>query len=508
MTQQQIALAREALQKAGLPVDMLKADTFSVGGLSPTSTQGLVAYDLTGPSKKLYPILTPLRNRIPRVQGFGTAHNWRAITDIDTSRLSPGIPEGARAQPIGVTVKEYARKFVTIGKEGTVTYEQQSAGQGFEDARATNVLVTMQGAMRDEEQLIVGGNGSLALGTTPTPTLSAAGSGSSLTNVAHTVRVVALAHPAWLRSRVANGWGVPMTMTHTDPVTGATTNYGGGSAKISAAATVTPTAGQNITATVAVVRGAVAYAWFIGTADGATCKLAAITTVNQAVLTAVGGSLTAGSGYGVTAADFTGNNTDNSANALTYDGAIVLAADPNSGAYYKALAAATGLTGDGASGIVEFDECLQSLWDNYRLGPTEILVSGTEVKNATKKAIAGGAAPLYRFVMDRTGTGNPEQMAFSAGALIGSYLNKWTGQLIPVRVHPDMPAGSILFWTDALPYPLSDTPNVFEMCVRRDYYDIEWPARTRRYEHGVYAEEVLCNYATFAHGLIQNVADA
>lgn len=508
ITAETIAQARAALEKAGLPLDVLKADTLSVGGLSPTPTQGLVAYDLSGPSKKLYPILTPLRNRIARVEGVGTAHNWRSVTAIDTAQVYPGLPEGARAQPIAVTVNSPSRPFVTVGKEGTVTFEQQSAGRTFEDARALNAIVVMQAAMQDEEQLIVGGNATLALGTTPTPSLSAGGSGSTLTNVAHTVRCVALTHPAWLRSRVVNGRGVPMTMTHTDPVTGTTTNFGGGSAKISAAATVTPTAGQNITASVVAVRGAVAYAWFIGTADGASCRLAAITTIAQAVLSAVPAAITPGTGYGATAADFTTNNTDNSANALTYDGALSIAADATSGAYFKALANGSGLTADSAAGIGEWDECLQYLWDNARLGPQKVLVSGQDVKRATQKVVGGGGSPLFRFVVDRNGDGvDPRNLTITAGTKLGDYLNKFTGQLIPVEVHPNMPSGSQLFWTNSLPYPLNETPNVFEMVCRRDYYEIEWTPRTRRYEHGVYAEEVLCNYASFALGLIQNVAD-
>jgi len=51
-------------------IDLAKA-TFQ------TST-GLVNYDLTGPAKKLYPVLSPLRNALPRVMGNGdTATRWK-----------------------------------------------------------------------------------------------------------------------------------------------------------------------------------------------------------------------------------------------------------------------------------------------------------------------------------------------------------------------------------------------------------------------------------------------
>jgi len=35
----------------------------------------------------------------------------------------------------------------------------------------------------------------------------------------------------------------------------------------------------------------------------------------------------------------------------------------------------------------------------------------------------------------------------------------------------------------SIPYPLSGVGNVFQIRTRRDYYQIEWPLRTRRYEY-------------------------
>ena len=49
-------------------------------------------------------------------------------------------------------------------------------------------------------------------------------------------------------------------------------------------------------------------------------------------------------------------------------------------------------------------------------------------------------------------------------------------------------------------------PNVAEVKTRRDYYRMDWPLKTRAYEFGVYAEEVLAVYAPFAMGVIANIA--
>ena len=70
-----------------------------------TQGTGLVNYDLQPAALQLYPVLTPLRNRIPRVAGNGgTATNWKAITAINTGGLSLGISEGNRNATISLPI--------------------------------------------------------------------------------------------------------------------------------------------------------------------------------------------------------------------------------------------------------------------------------------------------------------------------------------------------------------------------------------------------------------------
>ena len=47
------------------------------------------------------------------------------------------------------------------------------AGQGFDDLRAVAAQTLLESLMLQEEQIILGGNSGLALGTTPTPSLTA-----------------------------------------------------------------------------------------------------------------------------------------------------------------------------------------------------------------------------------------------------------------------------------------------------------------------------------------------
>jgi len=94
------------------------------------------------------------------------------------------------------------------------------------------------------------------------------------------------------------------------------------------------------------------------------------------------------------------------------------------------------------------------------------------------------------------------------GVKVGSYLNKVTGDIIPVIVHPNIPAGTILFYTSQLPYALPDISETCRMLMRQDYYQLEWPLKTRKYEFGVYADGVLQHYAPFSLGIITNIGNA
>jgi hypothetical protein len=78
---------------------------------------------------------------------------------------------------------------------------------------------------------------------------------------------------------------------------------------------------------------------------------------------------------------------------------------------------------------------------------------------------------------------------------------------IPIKLHPNMPPGTLMFFTDQLPYPLSNVTNVLQIRTLRDYYQVEWPLRTRKYEYGVYTHEVLQNYFPPAFGVITNIGN-
>jgi hypothetical protein len=472
----------------------LEKSTFT----QPTSpTDGLASYDLEPGAKFLAPVLTPLRNETPRVSGRGGIQaNWRAITGINTTGLRLGVSGGNRAGVQAVTTADFFASYKGIGLETSVDFEAEYAGLGFDDVRAQAGLRGLQATMIGEEALILGGNNSLPLGVTPTPTLTASASGGSLASGTLSVIVVALSLDGFINGSVLNGVQSQITRTNAD---GSTDIFGGGAAQKSVNATVAVTGPSGVVAaSVTPVRGALGYAWFWGAAGSEV--LGAITSINSVSISATAAGTQ-------TAASLPGADWSN--NTLVFDGLLTIALKPGSGAYVAAQASGTSgvgtpLTADGAGGVVEIDAALKSMWDNYRLSPDTIWVNSQEALNISKKILGGAVNSAQRFVF------NAAQDAIGGGVMVRTYLNRFSmsgGSTLDIRVHPNLPAGTILMTARSIPYPLSGVGNVFQIRTRRDYYQIEWPLRTRRYEYGVYADEVLQHYFPPSLAVISNIAN-
>ncbi len=165
---------------------------------------GLSAYDLQAPAKNLYPIITPLRNALPRVGRInpGDAARWRTITSIVGSGYDAmgWVPEGQRTASMSYAAQLQVAPYLTLGEEDTVTFEAEAAAEGYEDLNATATLRLLQKTMRKEETALLGGNASLALGTPAAPTLAASGSGATLPAATYSVIVVALSFEGYKNS--------------------------------------------------------------------------------------------------------------------------------------------------------------------------------------------------------------------------------------------------------------------------------------------------------------------
>jgi hypothetical protein len=493
-------IAQYILKSAGInlsPDDLQK--TISTG-------TGLVAYDLQAPAKNLYPVATPVRNSIPRVGGgIGLATNWRQVNMIYGSGFdnSGWVPEGQRAGQMSYSTSTKSASYATLGEEDALTFEAQHAARTFEDLRASMTMRLLQKTFLKEEFGILYGNNSLQLGSPSAPTLSAAGSGATLPALTYSVIVVPLTAEGYYNSSVSAGVATVNNVTGAD---GKSFTINGGSGNRSPNTTQAITLGQTLSATVPVVNGAVAYAWYVGAAGAET--LQAITTINSATFTA---PLASGR-QGATA--ITQDCSTNNTGATAWNGLLTTALTAGSNAYVSQLATGTAGTGtvltpSGRGSVVEIDNALLAMWNNYQISPTVIYVHAQELKNITNKVLqSSSAGPLLTYFKD------PDNMEYrlAAGGVIEQYFNPFHldgGRKIPVKIHPKAVPGTIMMWCENLPvqYQSNHVPQVAEMKVRQDFYQIDWPLVTRQRQAGVYIEEVLVVYAPFAMGIIQNIGN-
>jgi hypothetical protein len=418
--------------------------------------------------------VTPIRNVMPRVGGgTGTATNWRQVNAVIGSGFDAmgWVPEGQRSGQMSYSTSNKSATYVTIGEEDAATFEAISAGREFEDIQARMTFRLLQKMMLKEEMAILAGNASLQLGTPATPVLSVSGSSATLPTGTYYVKVVGLTLEGYQNSSVLGGVATSMTVIGADGL-----------------------------------QGAVAYAWYVSAASGAE-TLQAITTINSLAISA---PLSTGN------QQQTAISIDNSANpSYAYDGLLTTALKPGSNAYVNIMptgTAGTGtpLTASGRGSVVEIDTMFQKMWDDFELSPTVLYVNSQELKNITSKVLSNASGPLLRF--DSPADGSQGEYQVTASGVVQFYYNPFAingGLRIPIRIHPRVPPGTIIGWTENLPiqYQSNEVPNVAEIKTRQDYYQIDWPLVTRQRQVGVYTEEVLAVYAPFAMGVICNIGD-
>lgn len=501
-----------------------KADTIS-------QATNLLWYDLRPVVQMLYPYreLIPRISRLPRVAADGgNAYHWKRITAVNVNGASSGVSEGNRGARIAISEQDLTAQFKTLGFESSVTFEARLGARNLSpEALGISVQSALRSLMIDEEKILINGDAGLPLGQTPTPQLSAGSTPSGAytgTFGGGTVYVVCVALTGMgllgyaPYNSVTNLGGVPGQITKVN-ADSSTDTYGGGSAKPSAEASIATSAGQWVTAYVTPVPGAFAYAWFVGSASGAE-YLAGLTPSNQALF----GKYPASTNQPVGNLKVGASYADNSVDTLVPDGILTqvfgqimgpppgtqmatnpllpsgISFSPSSSIIYTMATGNNGLTLNG-SNFAEIDAVLRAAYDQYKIGFDRILISAADVLDSFG-AMLGQASTAngFRIWFDA----DQETGRIVAGRRVTSYLNKFFNNTLDVEVHPYIPPGTILFWSDRSPYELSGVANLLEARVRQDYYQIQWPWRSRRYEYGVYVDEVFSCYFTPAFAAIVN----
>lgn len=423
-----------------------------------TQATGLVAYNLEAPSKLLVPVMTPLRNRIPRVgTGKGTASEWKVITALDTSRVDIFTAEGTKAATVNISVTPQSAGYRTISKGDNNSFQSQWAGKGFEDVKARNILRLLAHVMIMEEQAILGASAALPAVSAPAVTVADA-AGAIPDGAGVNVICRAITNVGRGRKSAATGTGAM---------------GGGGNAHI-------------ISASVPCVNGAVKYEWYVGAAG--VEKLEATTRINSVKLTALAGT------GAVVGAD---NHTD----ALAFNGILqqIMPAVTPSGAIVRTLATGTEGTGTALS-LDDLETVLQSMWDTWRANPDLLTVSSAEAVKITKLVLAANGGPTLFVTADSGNIGR-----LTGGYRVTHFLNPITGKQIPIEVHPYLQPGTCFFSTFELPFPGGDITNVLDIETRQEYLQLDYPVVAPKWEYEVLVDETLRMFWPGGFGVVRNI---
>ena len=505
----------EQLRKAmfdenGDNADWMRGDSFAKA--ISTST-GIVAYDLQAPAKNLYPVVTPIRNVLPRVGGgTGTATNWRQVNSITGSGFDGmgWVPEGQRAGQMSYSTSNKSASYVTIGEEDAATFEAIAAGRGFEDIQARMTFRLLQKMMLKEEIDILGGNASLTLGTPGTVAMSASGSGSSLTTTTYYAKVAALTLEGWVnwtngaiehhrrrrhqqdRHRCRRQ-DVRAERRHFEHQCRAKF-FGHGRQHA-----VPERSSHHWSGRLCVV--CLDRRWRRDVEGGHEHQRHPAVRDHHHGSTVVCDHRRLQRQPELRVRWPVDHRTEKRVKRLHRQ-----PRDRDSRHRDCAYLVRPRLGQRDRHDVPDHVEQFRTVSDR-----AVRQCAGT--KNITSKVLNGTSSPLLRYTEDGNGANAYE---LTASGTIAWYYKPFntangtqTGLRIPVKLHPRVPPGTIIGWAQELPiqYQSNEVPNVAEMKIRQDYYEIEWPIVTRQRQVGVYAEEVLAIYAPFAMGVLTNIAN-
>lgn len=461
-----------------------------------TSGTGIVGIDLSD-LISLIPVNTPFRDMLARTKPDMGAKfaTWRALVNVNNSQPDPATAFDYAAPVVNVDEMDVTALYGKIGAGYTVTKDAIAQARGYADAKAVAVFNALNQFKISEDKKSIGGQ-NFALNTPGTPTVTQSDTGGSIAaSTAVNVKVAARtgSNYFWGGSTIASAQGTVTTSTV-------------------AAST------HSATASVAAVRGAVAYDWYVAgfyytTTTVNTVTITSIPTANAGTVPNLPG-LYATAPTAVPTAD--GSAKPNDFNGLLATlagdyatggatGLVTPGAGTSSGAYFKSLDGAA-FTISGAN-VVELDNMNQSIFDTVNLSPDAYMVSSQQATELSSVIMSSAASETF---FQPNLAGRSEAVL---GAFVGWYVNKAAGGTpIKIEVMPNLPPGTLIARTDRVPFPNSNITNTLELRAVDEIQDYEYASNRQsgagggpRYDGETYANECLVNKAPVAMGVLQNI---
>jgi hypothetical protein len=465
--------------------DMIKDITLT----SPLSTS-FAAFDLEAPAKMLTPRPTPIRNKIARKKGVGTAHRIKRITGYTGTgtggqgQIWPGITESTtntfgainyeRGPKISYTAEDAIFPYFSYSLSDSVSFDANFSGLGYQDLRQLSSTSTLYATMLMEERMMLMARGTASglSGALPAPTftLAAASAGSGQVALANATYYFYL-----------------------------TSDAGAFGESVLSSVVSQATLSQLINISVTPVAGALGYKVYVGTSTGAANakyvgRISGTTgTLQGPTSTTTTGDNLVFSTTGVAASTIT---ADTSAYATGYDG-IIPQIVANGGTVSNINS-----TFSTSNPGVEFQNVFQTLYNSVKADPDEIFLNGADRKQLSD-SIKNGSTANYRLNLSQTETGD-----YVGGAVIGALHNEITGKLVNLTVHPWLPQGVAPVMSYTLPIPDTEVSDVWAAVNVQDYMGIQWPVTQFAYENSTYFRGTLVGYAPTYNGLVTGIKSA
>lgn len=460
--------------------------------------QGFRPYNLLAPSRLIYPMFTPMRNKLQRTQGQGTNIEAKLVVGIQGSQtgglsgsknmfiseLSSGNlnanwpnqlpPAGAQAAA-QLTLPYYFQ-----GISESLTWPAQFASQGFEDLSGLANLILLQEAMLMEEYQLLA-NTAHALPAPGTPLLTSRSPGAGETGL----------------SGVTTNVYVQVTCV----------NYNGETVGSTVASVATANGDVvDVTVTSPPLAG-LAYNFYVGTgtaqpANGSMWLMAS--NVGGVRFTLEGALPTTGTNPPTT------NTTAPTGGNGGYEGMLSVSsgwAQSNSVYPTQFMGGYVNKSVGTTLSLDVINAALYGLWDGgttdtgfggasfasaggFRVNPAELIGEGTDIGALSDDIVDQNAGTNYLLTI-----GQGEVANVTGGAAVSQVVNPATRDILKILVHPWLPQGNALINSYTLNQPWSNVANVWEVNNCQDYLSISWPVIDMSFRYSIALYGTLVCYA-------------
>ena len=512
----------DALQVTEDTFKMIKAATSGID-----TSSAIAGVDFIRDIMSWVPVDVPFFNSVPRGQGTGSvAVFWQTLLNINSQQSWVGVQKDYAAQIAKIQNQYTFSPYAVVGQGGKVTWDAIAQGEDFTDVLAVDTVQTINQQLiaLEVNQL---NSANFALPSIGTPSLTPHTAGGSIGAVTVYVKCAARSGMNWY----SGGSGVASSEASTSALTGST---------------------NSVTATVAAVKGAAGYDWYVGDATGSefyytttptnTVTITDVPTAAADVPTSYAGLYNAGlagpsavpttdsswGGGNGAATQFGYNTTATWQNGLLASilgdwasspegpvpgsegsniGLVTPGSGTSQGAYYKSLDGAT-LTVSG-SAFAEIDDMNKAIYDKYQVTPSRMLMGSQVITD-----FANGFLDNPQAVTWLTADGKGGKTEALMGGHVATYANKTVnGKPIPLWLMPYLPPGKVVAVIDSLPFPGSNVTSALQARTLYDFFRFDYGANRQigtsdggpRYDFEIRSEQAFVNKAAPVCGVIDNI---